>query len=574
MKTKWVLGVLLAGGMAVAATAPVAMRVELEPLRPVGANTEVAVIIQIAPMDRSRIGSNAIFRIELDEGRVSSGSPMRAVQAGDDGSFRVVVEWPPGEHDLRVTIEDPNREDTGLWVGKVRIPDMSRGATYQETDEPEPVPVPEPEPEMTEPTTTEPETAVEETTSEALAAAVSATAAAAVIPEPPTPPVEPEIAPEPEPVPVPEMTEPTTTEPETAVEETTSEALAAAVSATAAAAMTPEPPTPPVEPEIAPEPEPVPEPEMTEPALVEPLRADPAPSAAKPEVVEPSEPAEQAPALAPVSADLTARYAEWERADPEIREFSVIAMRGRDPAQDLDAGDLRLRVGGSEMPVEKLGDSDSAPLLLGLAIDVVPDDVDGWSGTQGSLAPIVERAGGGRGKIFVANPRGVGDWEAEPGSPDRGVGSQTTVNVAQSVVASLERFEGQRGRSFLVVLTDGRSEPTKDEWQQATDAAGGAGVPILVVALWDEEFSQRTRKNLKKLTVVSGGSLFLVQGRNQLESAADRFGRYLDGGYAVRFRMPSVEQGGCPRQTAKSPSAPRRAFGDSVILKAPETLSS
>jgi hypothetical protein len=486
MKTKWVLGVLLAGGMAVAATAPVAMRVELEPLRPVGANTEVAVIIQIAPMDRSRIGSNAIFRIELDEGRVSSGSPMRAVQAGDDGSFRVVVEWPPGEHDLRVTIEDPNREDTGLWVGKVRIPDMSRGATYQETDEPEPVPVPEPEP---------------------------------------------------------EMTEPTTTEPETAVEETTSEALAAAVSATAAAAMTPEPPTPPVEPEIAPEPEPVPEPEMTEPALVEPLRADPAPSAAKPEVVEPSEPAEQAPALAPVSADLTARYAEWERADPEIREFSVIAMRGRDPAQDLDAGDLRLRVGGSEMPVEKLGDSDSAPLLLGLAIDVVPDDVDGWSGTQGSLAPIVERAGGGRGKIFVANPRGVGDWEAEPGSPGRGVGSQTTVNVAQSVVASLERFEGQRGRSFLVVLTDGRSEPTKDEWQQATDAAGGAGVPILVVALWDEEFSQRTRKNLKKLTVVSGGSLFLVQGRNQLESAADRFGRYLDGGYAVRFRMPSVEQG-------------------------------
>jgi hypothetical protein len=117
------------------------------------------------------------------------------------------------------------------------------------------------------------------------------------------------------------------------------------------------------------------------------------------------------------------------------------------------------------------------------------------------------------------------------------------MNVSQLVVASLERFEGRRGRTFLVVLTDGRNEPTKQEWQLATGVAGAAGVPILVVALWDEEFSQRTRKNLKKLTDASGGSLFLVQGRTQLGSAADRFGRYLDGGYAVRFRMPSADRG-------------------------------
>ncbi len=61
-------------------------------------------------------------------------------------------------------------------------------------------------------------------------------------------------------------------------------------------------------------------------------------------------------------------------------------------------------------------------------------------------------------------------------------------------------------------------------------------MPILVIALWDDGFSNRTRKNLKKLTDDSGGSLFLVQGRAQLESAADRFGRYLDGGYSLRFR--------------------------------------
>ena len=116
------------------------------------------------------------------------------------------------------------------------------------------------------------------------------------------------------------------------------------------------------------------------------------------------------------------------------------------------------------------------------------------------------------------------------------------MNISQLVVASLERFEGSRGRRFLVVLTDGRSEPSKEEWQLATESAGEAGVPILVIALWDDGFSNRTRNNLKKLTEDSGGSLFLVQGRAQLESAADRFGRYLDGGYSLRFRLPGGDR--------------------------------
>ena len=600
MKKKQVLIVLMAGVLAVAATAPVAMRVEVEPLRQVAANTEVAVIIQIAPMDRGRIGSNAIVRIELDEGRVSSGSPMRAVRAGDDGGFRLVVAWPPGKHDLRVTIEDPNREDTGLWVGVVRIPDLSEGATDQKTQEPEPVPVPDttaqlateaapeapepsasgpvPEPEITEParavTATEPEpmpvpeadtplqtTMTSEPPSEAEAgqaeppdatpepvdeepvsaaptAAAATAAAAAAIPDdaPSMPSGEPEIAPEPEAI------EPRAVEPEPEVVDATT-----------------------FEPEPATEPVPVPEPETTEPALVEPLRADAAPSTAEPEAVEPSGSAEQPPPAAPASAELTARYAEWERADPETREFSVVVMRGRDPVENLEAGDLRLRIGGSEVPIEKLGDVDGAPLLLGLAIDVLANDVDGWSGTQGSLAPIAKRAGGGRGRLFVANQGGVGDWDAEPASAGRGAGSPPSMNVARLVSASLERFEGGRGRTFLVVLTDGRNEPTKDEWQRATEAAGAVGVPVLVVALWDEQFSQRTRKNLKKLTVISGGSLFLVQGRSQLDSAADRFGRFLDGGYAVRFRMPPSERGA---QTAISVSAADR----DITVSAPKTF--
>jgi hypothetical protein len=608
-KSSWVLVLLLTGALSIAATAPVAMRVEVEPLRQTGGNTEVAIIVQIAPMDRARIGSNAIVRIELDEGRVSSGSPMRAVRVEDDGSFQVVVEWPPGEHDLRVVVEDPNKEDSGLWVGKVRIPDLGRGATAREIDEPEsdPDPVPEktdqataepapapepksvPEPEMPEPRVNEPVVAVDETstetapepsTSEAPASAGSAAAGAAVMSDAPAPatPVEPEVAQtnKPEPAPEPEVAEQPAAEvePEPEPEPETREPPGVEPEPVPA----PEPevaeqPAAEVEPEPEPEPETaeppgaesVPEPEKKAPPLVEPLRADPPQRAAEPEAAAPSGPAEPGSAAIPVSADLAARFDEWERADPDTREFSAIMLRGREPAKNVDVPDLRLRIGGSEVPVERLGDAENAPLLLGLAVDVAPEEVDGWSGMQGSLAPIVDRAGGGRGRLFVAKPSGVGDWDAGPGSPGRSAGTQAPMNVARLVMASLENFEGRRGRTFLVVLTDGRNEPSKEEWRQATDSAGAAGVPILVIALWDDEFSQRTRKNLKKLTVVSGGSLFLVQGRAQLESAADRFGRYLDGGYSLRFRPPTAAQ---DTITAVSVSATDRT----IDISAPKSI--
>ncbi|MBD3851374.1 MAG: hypothetical protein IFK93_08760, partial [Acidobacteria bacterium] len=227
-KNSWVLGSLLAGALSIAATAPVAMRVEVEPVRQAGALTEVAVVVQVSPEDRLRIGSNAILRIELDGGTVSSGSPMRAVRLEDDGSARVVVEWPPGEHHLRVEIEDPSKEDTGLWVGTVRIPDLSPGETVSRVTEPEPVPAPVPE--MAE---LAPEPVAGET-------------------EPVTP------QPEPVPAPVPEPGEPeSVTPPPTGAEDAIDTVVATAGASIAAETEAPEP-----------EPAPVPKPDVSEPEPV------------------------------------------------------------------------------------------------------------------------------------------------------------------------------------------------------------------------------------------------------------------------------------------------------------------
>jgi hypothetical protein len=619
-KKTWVLGTLLAVALSAAATAPVAMRVEVEPLRPLGEKTEVAVIVQISPEDRGRIGTNAIIRIELDGGAVSSGSPMRAVRL-ENGGTRIDVEWPPGEHDLRVQIEDPSKEDTGIWVGKVRIPDLSPGAVAVQAErelEPTPVPSPVPTPEpalvpvpVTESEIPEPAEVVAEAEAPgeaeppepapadelATAGAGVAGAAAVVEAEPPVGGTD-RTADSREP---PDPAEPVAEESVSAEDEPpdspapAAAAVGAAVAGAAAAAealesgdeekvaaeAAPEPtegvtevaPAEPFVTDVDPE---IEQPAATEgvasegesstdvsvdetaiaeelPAaeeeqpIVEPLRSDPPPEAIEPGVALPGEPepgvSAPAPVAAPLSAEAAAQYDGWQQAEPDTSEFSVVVTRGREPATGLDPGALRLRVGRSEVAIEKLGTPETAPLLLGLAIDVSSMEFDGWSGARGSLASLADRAGGGRGRVFVATPAGIGAWNAGPKPPGQGGGDRAGDTVASLVKDALQPFAGQRGRRFLIVLTDGRNEPTKDEWSDATGAAAAAGVPILVVALWDDDFSHRTRKNLKQLTVVSGGSLFLVQGSSQLDSAADRFGRLLDGSYALRFKSASEPTG-------------------------------
>jgi len=599
-KKSWALGMLLVGALSLAASVPVAMRVEVEPLRQVGDRTEVAVVVQVSPEDRVRIGSNAILRIELDGGVVSSGSPMRAVRLEDDGSTRVVIEWPPGTHQLRVEIEDPTKEDTGLWVGTVRIPDLSPDASVEEVPEPDSGPASEsasaPASENPEPETPPP-TGVKGTVDTSAEAAAASTLTEAPTPEPSSEPVptvdEPEdaesiaeTAPEPPradapaivesaavgAAAMPEMSEPVTNQEPVEIERSEPEPVAESAPEEAPVEEIEPTMVPPEKREVVPEPEgegPVtedglePQVEAEEqPPLVEPLRAEPPPQTAAPEPAAPPQPEEPA---APVSAALAARYEEWGNAEPDIREFSLTITRGREPAMDIEPIDVQLRVGGSRVPVERLGGVKNAPLLLGLAIDVAADEADNWPGMQGSLSPIVGRAGGGRGRLFVATPDSIGAWGTEPDAPTGGTESQISKNAARLVIASIERFKGMHGRTFLVVLTDGRNEPAREDWQEATEAAGEAGVPILVIALWDDAFNQRTRKNLKKLTEVSGGSLFLVQGKPQLESAADRFGRFLDGGYSLRFRSPAGD-----RQTVTSISV--TASDKDLDVSAPKSV--
>jgi hypothetical protein len=236
---------------------------------------------------------------------------------------------------------------------------------------------------------------------------------------------------------------------------------------------------------------------------------------------------------------MSAVLESWANADPGTVDLTVVAVRGREPVSGLQPTDFRLRIGGVEAPVAAVGDAGRAPLQLGVAVHVANEASESWSRSGGRLYPLVERASGGRGHTFFAADGRVGSWDQEPVEIGVSSGGSPAGGLTSLIVESLAGFRDRRGRKFLIVVTDGRSDADKAAWKAATDEAETAGVPVLVVALWDEKFSHRVRKNLKTVAEVSGGSLFLVQGSDQLDRAAERFGPMIDAGVALRFAVPS-----------------------------------
>ena len=279
-------------------------------------------------------------------------------------------------------------------------------------------------------------------------------------------------------------------------------------------------------------------PSEPEAAVVEPLRADAAPPSPKPEPDTTTAQDEVEDAAQPPPSEVAAAFEAWADADPATTDLTVVVFRDNEPATGLTAADFSVRIDRQDALVEKVGGADRAPLQLGVAVDVAAGSAAGWSQSGGRLFPLVQRARGGRGHVFFAADGKIGAWDAGPGEARGESSSVSAGGLTSLIIDSLARFEGRRGRAFLVVVTDGRSDDDKAAWKAANDAAANAGVPVLAIALWDEKFSDRLRRNLKAIGESSGGGLFLVQGSDQLNRAAERFGPMIDAGVALRLLLP------------------------------------
>jgi VWFA-related protein len=495
-----------------AAQGLIAMRVDVEPVRAVGEHTAVALVVQIAPEDRARVGTDVWVKAELRDGDAVVKRFERAAAVDRQGVIRLEPVWTVGEYVLRVDVE--GTRGTGFWRGRISVPLMEAAELA-------------------------PAAPVEPATGELQA---DEPAVEAVAKQPATPEiVEEAVAAEPEVV-------------ET-VDAVTDEKPAVAPEIGEA--------EPTEEPEANPAPvvEPLPQPEAIdaqEPALTDaPPEAEPArPMESAPEV-EPPTPASEA---APISTAEAPAPGRGEGDDPavvyeqgigtDLAEVSVIITDKSQPVVRLLRSQLRLKVDGKETLIESLGRAGEVPLSLGFAIDI-SSSMEGYlDALRGVLGRLSIKATGDRGRFFVLTQgeetRLAVDWSSTPSEVNQTLaraGGAEASNLAQMTTAAMEPFSGRRGRKALLIVTDGGDTATRAEWKAVLDNAGAAGVTVFVIGFQGDGLTIRTRSGLERLATLTGGEYYFIPDSEMLKIVVDYYSGLIDGSYTIGFRAPRGKPG-------------------------------
>jgi hypothetical protein len=261
---------------------------------------------------------------------------------------------------------------------------------------------------------------------------------------------------------------------------------------------------------------------------------DPEPTESEPAVV----PAKPAPALA---------HDGWPT-DASTLDLTVVVTERNRPILGLSSNAFRLRVAGRDVPVLQVGDGASSPVNLAFAVGLSEVMIELRDEVSRQLARFSLRASDGRGEVLMATPSHTSSWGLDPNNLAAAVaemGTPEEMNLADLITRATGIFQDSRGRSFLIVVTDGADTSSKADWKAATAAADAAGVPIFVIGLRDSGFSSRARSSLGRMADTSGARRYFLADPGMLEMTLDFIGELVDASYALNVDR-SLAPSGAP----------------------------
>ena len=108
-----------------------------------------------------------------------------------------------------------------------------------------------------------------------------------------------------------------------------------------------------------------------------------------------------------------------------------------------------------------------------------------------------------------------------------------------SVVQSLNYFDGVRGQKSLVLFSDGQDETSRLTLDNALESAGAAGVTIFSVALAESYKDKEARRALRRLAEETGGAAFFLDSLDQIDEVYAAVLDQLRSSYLLAYQSTS-----------------------------------
>jgi VWFA-related protein len=113
-----------------------------------------------------------------------------------------------------------------------------------------------------------------------------------------------------------------------------------------------------------------------------------------------------------------------------------------------------------------------------------------------------------------------------------GLKAERGTSLYDSIVFSLYYFNGVKGQRVLLVLSDGRDENSRFDFEDAADYARRAGVTIYTVALRDDA----AHKKLSQIAKETGGRAFFIKDPAELPAIYEQIQKELRSRYFIAYQ--------------------------------------
>jgi VWFA-related protein len=242
-----------------------------------------------------------------------------------------------------------------------------------------------------------------------------------------------------------------------------------------------------------------------------------------------------------------AKFVEEVRVDQVELPVVVVDKAGR-PVGGLPRDVFKVYEEGAEVALDAFGTTAELPLSLGILVDT--------SGSMEKTFPDVRTAVAG----FARDLLRTGDayflstfaFEAKVDlpwaeDPQMLVGALDRINpiggtaLHDAIVSSLEQFRGRRGRTALVLLSDGDDTTSRTSWDIALRFCRTARTPIFPVGLHIPALDLFIRSHLKALAESTGGEVFFVSKAADLPAVYRGISEQLRAQYLLSYRSASTK---------------------------------
>jgi len=240
-------------------------------------------------------------------------------------------------------------------------------------------------------------------------------------------------------------------------------------------------------------------------------------------------------------------YSESVRIELVELPVTVVDRQGK-LIKDLPRDAFEVSEDGQKVALESFSTTEELPLALGVLVDT--------SGSMREEFPAVRKAVSGFAvsllrpgdryflMTFSYEPAVQIDWATDPSgllSALERVVPEGGTSIHDTLVRALGEFRGRRGRSALVLLTDGDDTTSRTPWDVALRYAKTIRVPIFTIGFHIGWLDVPARKRLTELARDTGAEAFFVPNKGVLAETYKQIDEQLRAQYLLTYRSPSTK---------------------------------